>query len=113
VLTASQLGRALRIVWVVVSAVLMLAVLVPFVTPADTVYGLMPACEARLRGEPCMLCGMTTAYVRLAASDVASALDANRWSLTLWLGSVVNFALAKAYILFRLVQVCAGRRSEP
>lgn len=106
---AAAFRTALLIVWVVVSSALMAAVLAPYVLSSDAIQSLVPVCEAKLRGSSCVLCGMTTAYIRLAALDVRGAAEANRYSLALWAGSILNFAATKAYILFRLVQR-AGRR---
>lgn len=98
-----EVRQALLITWVILSAVLMMAVLAPFVLPEQKVFSLFPACEARLRGGRCVLCGMTTAYVLLASGDFGGALAANRYSVGLWIATIANFALAKAYILFRLL----------
>jgi len=95
---------ALMATWVVISTVMMLAVLTPFVLPADRVYGMFPACEARLRGEPCVLCGMTTAWVLLAQGNLGGALESNRWSLALWGASIVNFAIVKTFLLLSLLR---------
>ena len=96
--------KALGIAWAIVSACLMTAVILPFILPESKIYGIFPPCEARLRGERCFLCGMTTAYVRLASGDVAGALEANRNSIALSLFSILNFATVKAYILIRLLR---------
>ncbi len=106
---AAAFRRALAISWVIVAFALMAAVFAPFVASEDTISGLFPACEARLRGQPCVLCGMTTAYIRLAHFDIPGALEANRYSLALWTATVVNFSAAKAYILFRLVRSARRR----
>ena len=103
-MSAAVFRTALVITWLVVSGVLMVAVLTPYFVSADTIDALVPVCEAKQRGSSCPLCGMTTAYVRLASFDFAGAREANSWSLILWVGSILNFGLAKAYILFRLVQ---------
>lgn len=101
---ATDLRSAVFASWLIVSVLLMLAVLAPFVLPAETVFGIAPACEARLRGESCVLCGMTTAYVRLAAGDYGGALESNQWSLAVWLASIANFTVAKAYLLIKLLR---------
>ena len=100
----ADIRKGLTITWVILAMVLMVAVLAPFVLPEQTLFSLFPPCEARLRGEACVLCGMTTAYVRLAKGDFAGAIEANRYSAGLWLASIANFAAAKAYILFRLLR---------
>lgn len=95
---------AISVTWILVSAVLMTAVLAPYLIPAPKLYSLFPVCEAKLQGGSCVLCGMTTAYIRLASGDLPGALEANRFALALWLGSILNFAIAKAYILIGLLR---------
>ena len=96
--------RALGIAWAIVSLCLMTAVILPFILPESKIYAIFPPCEAKLRGDPCFLCGMTTAYVRLASGDISGALEANQNSIAFSVFSILNFAVVKAYILVRLLR---------
>lgn len=107
-LFVADLRKALTAVWILLSAVLFLAAISPWLLPAETLQSLFPVCEARRRGAACVLCGMTTAYIRIGAGDLGAALDANAGSLWLWGASVANFALAKAYIFMLLLRSPKG-----
>jgi hypothetical protein len=100
----ADLPRALMAVWLLLSAVFAAAAVAPFILPAETLESLFPACAARLRGQPCIFCGMTTAYIRIAEGDWTGAATANAGAMPLYAGSLVNFALAFAYC------VCKGER---
>jgi hypothetical protein len=93
---------ALTGTWLVISAVMALAALMPFLAPAEALYGLFPECPSRARGGSCPMCGMTTAWIFIARGDTASALEANAGSVPLWTASVVNFLVAVAYSITML-----------
>jgi hypothetical protein len=97
----TDLPRALRAAWFAVAAFFAISALLPSLLPAETLHDVLPACSARLRGQSCMLCGMTTAYLRIAEGDLAGATAANAGALPLYFGSWLNFALASAYCLFK------------
>ena len=71
------------------------ALLVP---QAQLAAGITP-CPARAAGQPCLLCGMTTATYALAHGDFAAARTAHHAALPLVGGSWVTviFILAKAW----------------
>lgn len=93
---------ALVAVWLIISAALAVAVIAPFVTPEEILYGVFPECEAKRRGGSCALCGMTTAFVLIARGDLDGAQSANGGSVALWSLSALNFAGAVAYSIVAL-----------
>ena len=95
----AALRPALTTVWLIVSAVLAVAVMAPFLAPAEVLYGVFSECEAKRRGSACALCGMTTAFVQISNGDLAGAQSSNSGSIALWSASSVNFGAAIAYSL--------------
>jgi hypothetical protein len=93
---------ALTSTWLIVSGVMAAAAAAPFVLPAEVLYGLASECPAGLRGSPCLLCGMTTAWVHIAQGDLASAQHSNAGSIPLWTVAVLNFVVAVAYSIMML-----------
>ena len=93
----SGLRPALTAVWLIVSVALAAAIVVPFIAPAEVLYGVFPECEAKRRGAACSLCGMTTAFVLIARGDLDGAQSSNSGSVALWSVSAVNFVGAAAY----------------
>ena len=88
-------------VWLVISAVLMAAAVAPLLFPAEVLFGIFNECEARARGRECLLCGMTTAYVAIAAGDLSAARASNPGAIPLYIGSIVNFCAAATYMVMR------------
>ena len=102
----ADLPQALIVVWLIVSVLFAGAAASPFIVSAEDVSRLVPACESRLRGEKCSLCGVTAAYFDIASGDLAAAGASNRAAIPLWLGSWANFACALTYV------VCKGDRCK-
>jgi hypothetical protein len=80
-----------------------MAVVAPFLVPAEVLYGVFSECEAKRQGTACALCGMTTAFVQISDGDLAGAQSSNSGSIALWSASLVNFGAAIAYS-FRVLQ---------
>lgn len=97
----ADLRKAVKVVWLILSVVGMLAVVAPVVLPEQAVLGLFPVCSAKARGSSCVLCGMTTAFVRLAHGDWRGAVDANPGAPALYVTFALNFLAAAAYSLTR------------
>lgn len=106
----SDVLPALAGVWLVISLVLLLAALTPFLAPSDALFGVFPVCEARARGSSCALCGMTTAYVHIGRGDFGSAQATNHAAVPLWVLSLLNFPAAAAYSIPALLR--ARRNGE-
>ena len=102
----SDLKRALFLVWIAVSAVGGVAVAAPLVFPEDVVDRIAPKCESKARGgPPCMLCGATTGFLRIAGGDLGGATEANRASVPLFFGFAANAAGA-GLVFIRRVRNC-------
>lgn len=97
---------ALRITWVITGVAALLAALLPFVADAQF-FALIPACPARLSGSPCALCGMTTAWLHLAAGDWSGALAAHRYGPLLWAICALNGLAASVFALRKGVLRCS------
>jgi len=86
-----ELKSALFVVWVIISGVMLLVLVAPFCVPADSLAVLLPECASmRLHGKPCLLCGMTTAFIHIARAEFAEARAANRLGLPLYALFVAN-----------------------
>ena len=96
-----DLSRALLIVWMVLGAGTGSAALAPLVLPSSFLFGLFPACPSKAAGFECIVCGMTTAFVRIGNGDLAGALRAHSGSLAVYSAFVLNFCAAAAYTMMR------------
>lgn len=106
---ASELVLALRLVWRILSLGTVLVLLTPFLLSQSTLGSVLPACEAKLAGGACALCGMTTAFYRLSSGDISGALEANPLSLALYLALVVNLTVFVAVAFSKRKDAHAAR----
>ena len=84
---------ALRLVWVVASAVALAVLLMLWVLSPAQIARLAPKCEWKARyGRECFLCGMTTAFIDIREGRWREAQRANAGSVPLYAGVLVNEA---------------------
>jgi hypothetical protein len=82
---------AARVVWLVVSTVVLAILLAPFLLSDSAVADLSPVCESKARGgPPCPLCGMTAAFLLISDGRFEEAQQANRASVPLYAAFVLN-----------------------
>jgi hypothetical protein len=98
-----QLGRALRIDWLVVSGVILLLLAAPVALPERTLFALTPVCEWKAKyNAECPLCGMTRGFLDISHGDFARAVERNRGSVPLYAAFLINECLAAWFVLRRL-----------
>ena len=84
----------MRIVWGVLTLLLSGALLAPWLLPEATILAWAPRCVAQLHGQPpCVLCGMTRAFVALSQGEGQMARQLNGASPWLYGGFAFNSAL--------------------
>ncbi len=109
IMFVEQLKTALTIAWLIVSLALLIAVVGPFVLPADVLFRLAPGCEARAEGHECAFCGMTTAFIMIGHGLPGEAWRANRGSLPLFSVLVWNECVALWFVVTALARVLLRR----
>jgi len=87
---------ALLYAWLIASVPATAAVAAPFVVPADVAVRVVPACDAKRRGEVCSACGMTQAFYAIARGDLNEARAENTGAVPLFAGLGVNGLAAGA-----------------
>jgi hypothetical protein len=101
---SDDLSRALRIVWLLLGAGCGIAVITPLILPPDLLLGWFPICAAKAAGGRCILCGMTTAFMRIGAGDLPGAASANSGAIALYTVMALNFITVIAYTMFRVIR---------
>jgi len=87
----AELRRALFLAWLVISAVLAAAVVVPLVASDGLISAVVPACVWKTQfGLECPACGLTTAFVLIGDGQWASAWTTHRGAIPLFGAFVVN-----------------------
>lgn len=86
-----EIKLALSIVWLVLSLVILMILITPFILPDDTILALSPKCEWKTKyNKSCPLCGMTTAFILISRGKLSEAFTANKFSLYLYYIFILN-----------------------
>ncbi|MGE5479296.1 MAG: DUF2752 domain-containing protein [Chloroflexota bacterium] len=91
-----EFKRALVTGWALFSIAIFAALAAAFAAPAET-WKALPRCEAKLRGETCPACGMTTAFYKAAAGDIAGAKRENAASPYVLIAFSINTIASGIY----------------
>ena len=83
--------QAFRIVWLVVSLLILGALAAPFALGRERVSRLVPVCEwKRQYGRECPFCGMTSSFLDISEGHFGDASHANRAGIPLYFLFVSN-----------------------
>lgn len=104
-MAGSDVKVSFLIVWVIISIIILVILVTPFVLPADTISVLVPDCEWKAKyNKECILCGMTTSFILISQGKFTQAIQSN--GLSVWLYSILllNEIFAGFFILTKLIQ---------
>ena len=89
---------AIRISWGVISLVILLVLISPFVLPENTIYKISSFCRsANHTDKGCILCGATNAFVNISRGNFGLAAKSNLLSIFIYIFFVLN---EMVFILF-------------
>lgn len=96
--------RSLFISWVIISVVILLIQLAPFVLHEEFLLSLTPTCELNKIGQECFLCGMTHSFISISKSDLSGAYRVNNFSVYLYLIFVLNILSLIVFSIYRVIK---------
>lgn len=101
---------AITSVWLISSAILLLAFLAPYLLPESTLLSLSGACQLQHHNhEPCALCGMTRAFIAISRGHFHDAAAFNRSSVALYGILLANELMAAIFLVSRVRILCLSR----
>jgi hypothetical protein len=104
---ARDLRAALRIVWMVLSLLILMILAAPFVVGRERAATLAPVCDRQARyGLDCPLCGMTTSFLDISRGEFGAARNANRGGIPLYLSFVSNEIWALIFVRRKRSALC-------
>jgi len=90
-MNVNEVKVSFLIVWLIISLVILITLIAPFVFSSERLASLTPTCEWKAKyHRECILCGMTTSFILISRGNFTAALSANRASLALYLTFVAN-----------------------
>ena len=92
-------GKSLRIVWLVLSLIVLAALAAPFALGERRLVQVVPVCEWKARyNRECPFCGMTTSFLAISSGRLGDARRANRAGVPLYLLLISNEVCALLFL---------------
>lgn len=92
--------KALYYVYILYSALALLAVLFTALLPDQLTYTVTPTCySVKQFGRECFMCGSTRGFVALGNADLATAWRLNRIAAVLYCMIIINSIMLTVYLL--------------
>lgn len=86
-----NISKEIRIVWNIFSVSIMLFLVYLFAFNSNFIINNVPTCSSiLLYNKPCILCGMSRAFLKLKQFDLAGALAFNKGSIYLFAIFIIN-----------------------
>ncbi len=92
---------SVRIVWFIVSIICCVLVLSPFILRQETIYNIAAFLQVK-HEQPCILCGMTRAFLSLSKGDIQQALRYNNYSVFVVLIIAANILSNLIYLFYKI-----------
>ena len=109
----SDFSKAILAVWLIVSLLVTVILLLPFVVSQEALGRVLPPCQRVVtEHKECLTCGMTTAFYRISRLDFKGAMRANRGSIPLFCLFFFNEALF-SFVLVAMFTRCSLRKPAP
>ena len=95
----ADVKQALRIVWLVISLIVLATLAAPYALGRERLAHLFPVCEWKAKyGRECPFCGMTTSFLAISEGRLGEAGRANRAGIPLYLAFVSNEVCALVFL---------------
>ena len=102
-MSTNEVAFAVKSAWLIVSAVVLAALAMPFVFPEAYILRTSGAFQLpHEETERCLLCGMTRAFLAISRGDLSAAIEANRWSIELYALLWVNELFAAVALALKM-----------
>ena len=102
-----EFKQALRIVWLVVSFIILATLAAPFVLGGERLAQLLPPCEWKVKyHRECAFCGMTTSFLEISEGQFGNAQRANHAGIPLYSLFVTNEIGVLAFVRRKGSTVC-------
>lgn len=96
-----QVRQALILSWFVVSTVVFLILIAPFLLPEELILSGARACSIE-HTETCPLCGMTKSFLSISHGQFDAAITFNANSISLYIFFLINETLVLLYSSYKL-----------
>jgi len=86
--------KELKIVWLIISCLLLVLFVVLYTFDGQLILSYTPTCYSiKYYNKPCILCGMSRAFIKIANFQFAEAYALNKYSVCLYFSFFINLIL--------------------
>ena len=74
-----DLKKSLLISWIIITSIIFILLISPFLFPGDVLLSISPPCESKtILGQECFLCGMTKSFISISQGNFYQAYRLNK-----------------------------------
>ena len=86
-----QLKLALFVVWIVLSGIILVSLVAPFLISSDSIIAIVPECDWKVKyDKECLLCGLTRSFVCISQGSFTKAQKLNKFSVYIFMFFLLN-----------------------
>ena len=98
-----DLKKALVISWIVITSIIFVLLISPFLFPEDVLLAISPSCVSKtILGQECLLCGMTKSFINISQGNFYRAYQLNNFGIYLYLIFCLNVLSLSSFSIFKL-----------
>jgi hypothetical protein len=100
---AQEMKIAIAAAWLIISAILLSVFIAPYLLSENALLSASGAFQlSHYDQEPCLLCGMTRAFVAISRGNLVEAVTFNDWSVALYGILLANELSAAIFLVSRI-----------
>ena len=98
-----DLKKALMISWIIITYIIFILLISPFLFPEDVLLAISPSCVSKtILGQECFLCGMTKSFINISQGNFYQAYRMNNFGIYLYLIFCLNVLSLLSFSIFKL-----------
>ena len=98
-----DLKKSLLISWIIITSIIFILLISPFLFPEDVLLSISPSCESKtILGKECFLCGMTKSFISISQGNFYQAYRLNNFGIYLYLIFCLNVLSLMSFSIIKL-----------
>jgi len=98
-----DLKKALVISWIIITSIIFILIISPFLFKGDVLLSISPLCESQtILGQECFLCGMSKSFISISKGNFYQAYRLNNFGIYLYLIFCLNVLSLLLFSIYKL-----------
>mgnify|MGYP001774018814 CR=1 FL=1 len=99
-INSKEIKKALIVVWMVISSIIFIILIIPYIFPENSILSLIPECELKVKyNKECILCGMTRSFILISKGEIEKAILENKFSIYVYFAFLLNEILVILFLM--------------